>query len=147
MNALNEQRIATLAPEFQALAKQVVLEASEAVKPLGYTVLVTNGRRTIAEQNDLYAKGRTKKGPVVTNARGGSSPHNFGLAFDFALCKDGVPQWKAPREHWQIVGDIAKSHGLVWGGDFKSLLDLPHIEATDWKLAQAAWKAGALEVA
>lgn len=147
MNAVSKFRLLELAPEMQVVATEVCEEAIKALEPLGYELIITAGRRTITEQDELYAQGRTKHGQRVTNAKGGQSPHNFGLAFDFALVKDGKVQWNAPREHWQIVGDIAKSKGLTWGGDFKSLVDLPHIEATDWKLAQAAWKVGALDVA
>ncbi len=39
--------------------------------------------RTIEEQNELY-----NKRPKVTNARGGQSIHNYGLAFDIVLLYD-----------------------------------------------------------
>ena len=147
MNAISKRRLSELAPEFSQVATDVCEEAEKALEPLGYTLLVTQTVRTIAEQNILYAKGRTAPGAIVTNAKGGQSPHNFGLAFDFVLLKDNKPMWNEPRDHWAIVGEIAKAKGLTWGGDFKTIVDLPHIEATDWKLRQAAWKAGAIEVA
>jgi hypothetical protein len=43
------------------------------------------GVRTFAEQDALYAQGRTRKGLRVTNAKGGQSYHNYGLAADCAL--------------------------------------------------------------
>ena len=49
------------------------------------TVKIICGTRTIKEQNDLYAIGRTTKGSKVTNAKGGSSFHNFGIAFDIGI--------------------------------------------------------------
>lgn len=45
--------------------------------------------RTISEQNELYAQGRTKPGKVVTFAKGGQSMHNYGLAIDIVLIIDG----------------------------------------------------------
>lgn len=41
--------------------------------------------RTVAEQDALYAQGRTKPGSIVTNAKGSSyaSQHQWGIAFDF----------------------------------------------------------------
>ncbi|MBA2872427.1 LAS superfamily LD-carboxypeptidase LdcB [Anoxybacillus calidus] len=51
-------------------------------------VLITQGFRSIEEQNELYAQGRTKPGKIVTNAKGGYSYHNVGLAIDFCLLVD-----------------------------------------------------------
>ncbi|WP_390904923.1 M15 family metallopeptidase [Paenibacillus polymyxa] len=33
---------------------------------LGIPIVITQGLRTIAEQNELYAQGRTKPGPAIT---------------------------------------------------------------------------------
>jgi len=46
---------------------------------------IISGLRTYAEQDALYAQGRAKTGPKVTNARGGYSNHNFGIAFDVGV--------------------------------------------------------------
>ena len=53
----------------------------------GIYLIVTEGFRTVAQQNALYAKGRTKPGKVVTNAKGSSysSQHMWGVAFDIAI--------------------------------------------------------------
>ncbi|WP_305953442.1 M15 family metallopeptidase [Paenibacillus sp. P32E] len=56
-----------------------------AAMPEESNIVITQGLRTIAEQDALYAQGRTKPGQIVTNARGRTSYHNFGLAVDFAL--------------------------------------------------------------
>ena len=45
----------------------------------------THTLRTFAEQDALYAQGRTKAGSIVTKARGGQSYHNYGLAIDIVL--------------------------------------------------------------
>lgn len=53
--------------------------------------LLPNGFRSFAEQDKLYAQGRTNKSkPIVTNARGGYSAHNYGLAIDFVIVSDEV---------------------------------------------------------
>lgn len=44
-----------------------------------------SGFRTYAYQDSLYAAGRTRPGPKVTNWPGGESYHNFGLAYDVTL--------------------------------------------------------------
>jgi len=71
-------------------AKQILEEAS--AKLTGdYTLRFTHTLRTHAEQDKLYAQGRTVKGSIVTNARGGQSYHNYGLAIDICLLsKDGT---------------------------------------------------------
>ena len=43
------------------------------------------GTRTYDEQAELYAQGRTKPGPKVTNSPPGYSWHNFGVAWDFVV--------------------------------------------------------------
>ncbi|KHL96738.1 hypothetical protein QW71_05665, partial [Paenibacillus sp. IHB B 3415] len=61
----------------------------------GVSIVITQGLRTNAEQDELYAQGRTKPGSIVTNAKGGTSYHNYGVAIDFALLlNDGrVVSW------------------------------------------------------
>ncbi|GAA3318342.1 hypothetical protein GCM10020331_020730 [Ectobacillus funiculus] len=39
----------------------------------------------LRNKNSLYAQGRTTSGSIVTNARGGQSNHNFGVAVDLCL--------------------------------------------------------------
>lgn len=90
-------------------------------------VILTAGFRSIDEQNALYAKGRTQPGKKVTNARGGQSWHNYGLAADYAFVINGKVTWNGP---WGVFGRIARSCGLEWGGDFKSILDRPHVQMT-----------------
>jgi peptidoglycan L-alanyl-D-glutamate endopeptidase CwlK len=102
----------------------------------GIYVLITQGYRSIAEQDALYAKGRTTPGPKVTNAKGGESYHNFGLAVDFCLMtKDGKVtedgySWDDTCADWKKVVQIFKAKGFKWGGDFKSFKDTPHFEMT-----------------
>ncbi|WP_054941705.1 M15 family metallopeptidase [Paenibacillus ihuae] len=105
----------------------------------GIPIVITQGMRTIAEQNALYAQGRTTKGNIVTNARGGSSYHNYGLAIDFALLlPDGKSiSWDTSRDgnndrlaDWQQVAQEAKKLGFAWGGDWSSFKDYSHLEMT-----------------
>jgi len=112
----------------------------------GYEWFVIQGRRTIAEQDRLYEKGRTAPGNKVTNAKGGQSPHNFGLAVDMVPIKDGKAWWSAPDSLWKQYADTAKSIGLVAGYYFNSIHDAPHVETPDWKDQQALWKTGKIQV-
>jgi peptidoglycan L-alanyl-D-glutamate endopeptidase CwlK len=88
----------------------------------GYLLKITSGRRTQAEQDKLYAQGRTTPGKIVTWTR--KSNHITGKAFDIAFIgKEPYPK----NFDWKILGDIGKSVGLKWGGDWKTK-DLPHFE-------------------
>ena len=91
-------------------------------------VEVVQGLRTFAEQDDLYAKGRTKPGAIVTQARGGESNHNYGLAVDLCPFTSDKPDWNAPMAVWAAIGAAAASHGLEWGGQWKKFLDKPHVQ-------------------
>ncbi len=136
-------KLDALEPDFKAIAEQIIAEAAAA----GIRLVVTSTRRTIAEQNRLYAQGRTAPGKIVTKAKGGQSPHNFGLAFDFCpLNESGGLDWNAPKSVWAKVGEIAESHGMTWGGHFKTLLDLPHIEHPRWRGVRAEWQAGRVQI-
>jgi peptidoglycan L-alanyl-D-glutamate endopeptidase CwlK len=85
--------IATLLPQVQPYARALIGKAAAA----GITIKVISGLRTHEEQNDLYAQGRTKRGPIVTNARGGYSNHNFGIAFDAGVFESGTYLDESPK--------------------------------------------------
>ena len=104
----------------------------------GIKVILTAGYRSITEQNSLYAKGRTQPGKKVTNARGGDSWHNYGRAADYAFVINGKVTWNGP---WQTFGKIAVQCGLEWGGNFKSILDRPHVQWRQGKTLEQMRKA------
>jgi len=106
--------------------------------------------RTFAEQNALFAQGRTRlfdengrKLGIVTKARGGQSYHNYGLALDIVLIKDTnndgkfeTASWetnvdfdKDGKADWMEVVQIFKNNGWEWGGDWK-FKDRPHFQKT-----------------
>jgi hypothetical protein len=119
----SERNLATLDPTTAKLAR----EHLRCLAAEGYTFKITSGTRTFTEQAALYAKGRTAPGPKVTNAKPGSSWHNFGLAYDLTLFQgDKNPVWEHPA--YAVAGRIGKELGLRWGGDFKSIVDRPHFE-------------------
>ncbi|CAH0305470.1 peptidoglycan-binding protein [Priestia megaterium] len=121
-----EDRLSKIHPTLADKARQLIAKAHEE----GIDLVVTQGLRTIAEQNALYAQGRTAPGKIVTKAKGGSSYHNFGLAFDIAVRKEnGEIDWDSTKLYSR-VGQLGKSIGLEWGGDFKSIRDTPHFQLT-----------------
>jgi peptidoglycan LD-endopeptidase CwlK len=124
-----EKKLSGVHPVVAEKARQLIKKAYAE----GIPIIITQGLRTIEEQNRLYAQGRTKPGKIVTNARGGYSYHNFGLAFDFCVCDvvkgNLVPNWKVDHR-WLRVGQIGKSLGLEWGGEWKRFKDYPHFQYT-----------------
>lgn len=99
------------------------------------------GFRTVKDQEELYAQGRTKPGNIVTNVRGTTygSQHQWGIACDFYLDMDidGDGDKKDDAFNniegtFDKVGDIAKSIGLGWGGDWTSFKDRPHLYLPNW---------------
>lgn len=97
----------------------------------GVYFMATCGLRTYDEQNAIYAKGRTAPGGVVTNARGGQSLHNFGIAIDFARDANyGNPGLKPDYndDHYAILAEEAEKIGLESGLNWKSIKDAPHIQ-------------------
>ncbi len=113
-----------LDPSIRSMAEEVLIRAHAQ----GIDLVITQGLRTNEEQARLYAQGRTAPGPIVTNAPPGSSWHNFGLAFDVAVLKDGKATWPNDVGLWNQIGAIGKAAGLGWGGDFTSIKDRPHFE-------------------
>ena len=116
----------------------------QAAMPANVKIIVIQGRRTFAQSNALYQKGRTTPGPKVTNAPAGESYHNYGLAFDFAMITNGKDDFVV-GPHWMKVVAIMESHGWAWGGDFTSLVDDPHFEKRlgyNWRQLLALHNAG-----
>lgn len=93
-------------PKIMSLHPKIRFEVLHLFKELlkkGLKIRIVQGFRTFAEQDELYAQGRTKPGSIVTNARGGFSNHNYGLScYDdkteiltdsgFKLFKDLMPE-------------------------------------------------------
>ncbi len=93
----------------------------------GYEMALVEGYRSPERQNQLAAKGQH-----VTRARAGQSWHQYGLAADSAFMREGKLVI-SERDPWamrgyQLYGQVAKEAGLVWGGDWKSIQDLMHVE-------------------
>jgi peptidoglycan L-alanyl-D-glutamate endopeptidase CwlK len=122
---VSDRRISTLHPLVIGKAKEFIIRAE---KEFGIKLRVVSAFRSWAEQTILYAKGRTVPGKKVTNAKAGSSYHNFGLAIDVVEIKNGKALWKNPN--WNKIAELGKSIGFEWGGDWKSFKDKPHFQLT-----------------
>ena len=124
MKPSSEKRLQQIHPALAAAVRAMIADLSAK----GLLVEVVQGMRTFAEQDELYAKGRTKPGEIVTQARGGESNHNYGLAVDLCPFTNDKPDWNAPTSAWAAIGAAAEKHGLEWGGQWKKFIDKPHVQ-------------------
>jgi peptidoglycan LD-endopeptidase CwlK len=120
----SERNIKTLNPKVQGLARKLI----ETATAQGIHVKVISGHRTYAEQNDLYAQGRTKPGPIVTKAKGGQSNHNFATAFDVGIFSADGKKYIEESNAYDEVGKIGEALGLEWGGRWTKMVDEPHFQ-------------------
>lgn len=128
MDAISETRLALVHP----VLAQKVRAMAEALASGGIYIRVVQGLRTKAEQDALYAQGRTSPGKIVTEARGGYSMHNFGMAVD---CMPGIrgddpwqPNGVASHPDYKAMVAAGIAQGLVSGSTWTSIKDWPHFQ-------------------
>ena len=138
--------ITALHPDLQVAAAKL----KEICKAHGISINYSECLRTKAEQDALYAKGRTAPGKIVTKAKGSSysSQHQWGVAIDFYLDMDVDGDGQKADDAFndstglfKRVADLAKSIGLAWGGDWKSFKDKPHLYLPQWGSTTSKLKA------
>lgn len=142
MDRLTLERIKLLHPKLRDEASAIYEDICKEIK--GNVICrFTHTLRTFAEQDALYAKGRTKAGSIVTNSRAGFSFHNYGLAIDIAMLIDKDNNWiyetlsydvkadhdKDKKSEWLEVVNIFSQYGWEWGGNWK-FYDAPHFQKT-----------------
>lgn len=142
MNPASEKRLEKVHPELNKRIRNLITAFAER----GTQVEVVQGLRTFAEQDALFAQGRTKPGPVVTNARGGQSNHNYGLAVDLCPFVNGKPDFSA-NSTFVAIGAEAVKLGMEWGGNWKKLIDKPHVQLPGMTIADCSrlFKKGGLD--
>lgn len=133
MDNVTLSRIAKLHPKLRS----EVVDIITILNKLEIEIRIVQGLRTFDEQNTLYTQGRTTPGAIVTQAKGGESYHNFGLALDFCLLhKDDSISFNLTEDmnqdhksDFQQVIDTFKSKGWISGADWK-FKDTDHVEKT-----------------
>lgn len=132
LDARSEKNLLTLDAKAQDRFAQFYRLANATAATFGCEYVLIEGHRTWEEQDALFAIGRTLPGTRVTNAKGGSSNHNFGIAGDFAVFRGKLYLDSTNRELAAKVHKACAMHaegcGLVWGGSWKNIVDAPHYE-------------------
>lgn len=113
---------------------------------LNRDIIVVFGYRSPEQQQALYnqptdGKDNDGDGKIdesdekVTNAKSGQSAHEYYAAVDiWVMSQDNKTiDWSNKSFPKIIKEEVAKIKGLTWGGNFKSIKDMPHIELTNWK--------------
>ena len=132
-DAITLERIKLIHPKLRDEVMEIYDEISEALSGSAMCRF-SHTLRTFAEQNVLYAQGRTKPGSIVTNAKGGLSYHNYGMAIDIVLIANGAASWDSAKDFdadgkadWMEVVAIFKQFGWEAGIDWK-FRDAPHFQ-------------------
>jgi len=128
-------------------------------KAVGIDLLVTCTLRDFEAQDALYAHGRTREqldraclfdvkpapGPIVTNAQGGDSYHQYACALDVVPVRNGKLVWNtagADGKLWTRLGAIGEACGLEWAGRWRGRLrEMAHFQYRGG-IALADFKAG-----
>jgi len=139
--------LAELPPTVRLMVRNTLIQCKQAGIHLG----IHTGYRSVEAQDELYKIGRklenglwvvSDKAKIVTNAIGGKSWHNYGLAADLVIDGSEKPglQWtwddtvdtnKDGLCDWNQMGIIAEHNGLTWGGRWRPPVapkDDPHVQ-------------------
>lgn len=108
---------------------KVARRAHELATADGLDFVVTEGLRTLARQRVLVASGASK---TMKSRHIPTGDPAVGHAFDFAPLIGGEITWKWPpfallAVYFKRAADELKVP-VVWGGDWKSFKDGPHLE-------------------
>lgn len=141
MDEITLKRIEEAHPSIRAKLKAQYIEANNLLGK-GARLRFAYVYRSNELQNKLF-----NQRPKVTNAKGGQSIHNYGLAFDIVLLYDNDGNGTFEEASWSMIRDFDKdskadfmeivnyfkSKGWAWGGDWKSFKDNPHFEVKGYK--------------
>ena len=134
-------RINKLHPSVREEVKTIINECNNVLTGRSQ-VRISQGLRTFAEQDALYAKK-----PKVSTAKGGQSVHNYGFAVDIVLIIDGKEaSWDTHKDwdgdkvsDWDECVKVFAKHGWSWGGNWTSFKDMPHFDKigyNNWRVLQ-----------
>ena len=114
MDQISLERIKTLHPKIRQEVLELYKKANNLELGKGVRLRLSYTFRTHEEQDKLYAQGRTKPGKKVTNAKGGQSIHNYGLALDVVILYDKDGDGKFEEVSWDTKRDRDKDGISDW---------------------------------
>jgi peptidoglycan L-alanyl-D-glutamate endopeptidase CwlK len=124
------RKIEDLHPDCRAMVEPWLADVASS----DIDLLVTCTLRTLEEQAILYAQGRTTAGKIVTNAKPGTSAHNYGLAIDVVPLIHGKPDWAGTSPVWTNIAALAHDRGLQWfGAPDSPYKEQAHFQVPNWR--------------
>lgn len=126
-DSVTDRRIRELDPRVQQPATNFI---NNTESQLGIQLRVTDGYRSIQEQNDIYNRG------VRPAAPGGYSYHNYRRAIDVAVVENGKPYARPVTEE---IAKIGEAQGFEWGGMWLDP-DPPHFEMSFGQSTEELYK-------
>jgi peptidoglycan L-alanyl-D-glutamate endopeptidase CwlK len=131
----SKTRLTELKQPFKGLVEQMI----ELAHAVNLDVQISCGYRSALEQKDLYAKGRTTKGPIVTNAAPGQSLHQYRIAVDLFFL-DGDKADFSEGNYKKLWDECVKAgldkQDLVWSGNWRGKLR----ESAHFQLGNPRWQ-------
>jgi len=136
---MSSRKITDCHPLLQPLVQEFLHKCTMA----GVDILITCTWRSPQEQDELYAQGRTRVGPIVTNAKAGQSAHNFmlnglpaSLAIDVVPLRAGKPVWGTAGDDlviWNKVIKAGEDAGLESASRWTKIREYPHLQHPKYK--------------
>lgn len=153
MDLISIQRISEAHPKIRVKMLEDYKSANNLLGK-GSRLRLAYVHRTNALQDKLY-----NQKPKVTQAKGGQSIHNYGLAFDIVMLYDNDGNGtfeeasysqirdfdKDSLADWMEVTNYFKSKGWECGRDWKSFKDAPHFQMAyghSWRTLKAKIDSG-----
>lgn len=139
-DARSEMLIRSLQPRAQREARAFLRRVIDN----GIDARIISGTRTYSEQDRLYRKGRFgDTSPIVTKAKGGHSNHNFGIAWDIGIFRNGKYLGASPL--YAAAAEVGFVPAVEWGGNWTSFVDRPHYQLSTGKtlaVVRSSFEAG-----
>ena len=133
-----EKKLQSLNPAFRLQVEGVI----SALRQRGFQPKIFYGWRSVAVQQELYQKGRSKVRFSFHNAQQPNGTPNA-YAADIIDSRWGWAKPAQDQGFWDALGEEAKKRGLVWGGDWTSFRDVAHIQGRqNHELAQVKRESG-----
>jgi hypothetical protein len=124
-----EKNLGLLFSKMRPMAKAHITKADEILKPDCKCAKIIQSVRTVTQQNNISGRN--------TNARGLTSYHVWGLAYDVGIfkCPAGFKSCDECKEYLSTdeddekkIANAGKAVGLEWGGDWHTIKDWPHFQ-------------------
>jgi hypothetical protein len=97
-----------------------VTDMLSSLRGRGYDVRIGETYRTPERQRQYFREGRSR---TTTGL------HPQGRAVDLIVYgANGQPDWNTRNPAWRAIGEEAETRGLGWGGRFRTLVDLGHVQ-------------------